>query len=88
MGEAEDVSLALSLPTDHLLGIRRGLKFDSSGMCGSLSSGRLPGSHEFIFLSCRTRRRDTKPMFPKSERAVFEVLGLEWIDPTLRNADL
>jgi DNA polymerase IV len=37
---------------------------------------------------CRTRRRDTKAFYPTSERAVFEVLGLEWIDPTLRNADL
>jgi len=35
-----------------------------------------------------TRRRDTKPFFPMSEHAVFEILGLEWIDPTLRNADV
>ncbi|KAJ7821144.1 hypothetical protein B0H14DRAFT_2832315 [Mycena olivaceomarginata] len=25
--------------------------------------------------------------FPRSEQEVFEILGLEWIDPTLRNAD-
>ncbi|KAF9464977.1 hypothetical protein BDZ94DRAFT_1215253 [Collybia nuda] len=35
-----------------------------------------------------TRRRDSKPFFPKSEREVFDILGLNWIDPTLRNADL
>lgn len=35
-----------------------------------------------------TRRRDSKLFFPMSEAAVFELLGLECIDPTLRNADL
>ncbi|KAJ7741502.1 hypothetical protein B0H14DRAFT_2989395 [Mycena olivaceomarginata] len=34
-----------------------------------------------------TRRRDSKRYFPRSEQEVFEILGLEWIDPTLRNAD-
>jgi len=33
-----------------------------------------------------TRRRDSKFFYPKSEREVFEILGLEWIDPRLRNA--
>ena len=36
---------------------------------------------------CRTRRRDSKRYYPKSEREVFDILGLEWIDPTLRNAN-
>ncbi|KIJ45736.1 hypothetical protein M422DRAFT_29810 [Sphaerobolus stellatus SS14] len=35
-----------------------------------------------------TRRRDTKQFFPRTEAAVFELLGLEYIDPTLRNADI
>ncbi|GJJ09578.1 hypothetical protein Clacol_003801 [Clathrus columnatus] len=35
-----------------------------------------------------TRRRDSKLFFPMTEAAVFELLGLEWIDPTLRNADV
>ncbi|KAJ3724399.1 hypothetical protein C8R42DRAFT_701765 [Lentinula raphanica] len=35
-----------------------------------------------------TRRHDSKLYFPKSEQEVFELLHLEWIDPTLRNADL
>ncbi|KAK7057567.1 DNA-directed DNA/RNA polymerase mu [Favolaschia claudopus] len=35
-----------------------------------------------------TRRRDSKQYFPRSEQEVFDVLGLQWIDPTLRNADL
>ncbi|KAJ7496908.1 DNA polymerase mu [Mycena latifolia] len=34
-----------------------------------------------------TRRRDSKQYFPRSEEEVFDILGLEWIDPTLRNAD-
>ncbi|KAJ7270017.1 hypothetical protein B0H12DRAFT_1229275 [Mycena haematopus] len=34
-----------------------------------------------------TRRRDSKQYFPRSEQEVFDILGLEWIDPTLRNAD-
>ncbi|KAJ6497660.1 hypothetical protein C8R45DRAFT_822634 [Mycena sanguinolenta] len=33
------------------------------------------------------RRRDSKQYFPRSEQEVFDILGLEWIDPTLRNAD-
>ncbi|KAF7362250.1 DNA-directed DNA/RNA polymerase mu [Mycena venus] len=35
-----------------------------------------------------TRRRDSKQYFPRSEQEVFDILGLEWIDPTMRNADL
>ncbi|KAJ6589871.1 hypothetical protein DFH09DRAFT_976338 [Mycena vulgaris] len=34
-----------------------------------------------------TRRRDSKQYFPRSEQEVFDILGLEWIDPTMRNAD-
>lgn len=35
-----------------------------------------------------TRRHDSKLYFPQSEKEVFELLGLEWIDPILRNADV
>ncbi|KAJ3877929.1 DNA polymerase mu [Lentinula edodes] len=35
-----------------------------------------------------SRRHDSKLYFPNSEQEVFELLGLEWIHPTLRNADL
>lgn len=35
-----------------------------------------------------TRRRDSKLFFPMTEAAVFELLGLEWIHPTYRNADV
>lgn len=35
-----------------------------------------------------TRRHDCKIFIPKSEQDVFDILGLEWIDPTLRNANL
>ncbi|CCM02941.1 uncharacterized protein FIBRA_05056 [Fibroporia radiculosa] len=34
-----------------------------------------------------TRRYDSKQFFPKTEKEAFNLLGLEWIDPTLRNAD-
>lgn len=34
-----------------------------------------------------TRLRDTKSIFAKNEQEVFDILGLEWIEPTLRNAD-
>ncbi|KIM40321.1 hypothetical protein M413DRAFT_446505 [Hebeloma cylindrosporum] len=34
-----------------------------------------------------TRRHDSKLLVPKSEEEVFEILGLDWIDPTMRNAN-
>ncbi|OBZ65065.1 DNA-directed DNA/RNA polymerase mu [Grifola frondosa] len=34
-----------------------------------------------------TRRYDSKVFFPKTEKEVFDLFELEWIDPTLRNAD-
>jgi len=34
-----------------------------------------------------TRRHDSKPFHPNSEREVFEFLGLAYVHPTLRNAD-
>ncbi|KAJ8076730.1 hypothetical protein PM082_001153 [Marasmius tenuissimus] len=34
-----------------------------------------------------TRRHDSKLYFPRSEQEVFKLLGLEWVDPTMRNAD-
>ncbi|KAI6009829.1 hypothetical protein EDC04DRAFT_2771985, partial [Pisolithus marmoratus] len=36
----------------------------------------------------KSRRRDSKLYFPKSEREVFEVLGLTYVHPSLRNADV
>ncbi|KAI6046446.1 hypothetical protein EDC04DRAFT_2631014 [Pisolithus marmoratus] len=35
-----------------------------------------------------SRRRDSKLYFPKSEREVFEMLGLTYVHPSLRNADM
>ncbi|TBU40726.1 Nucleotidyltransferase [Dichomitus squalens] len=35
-----------------------------------------------------TRRYDSKEFYPKTEKEVFELLGLQWVDPTWRNADL
>ncbi|KAL4079258.1 hypothetical protein J3A83DRAFT_4356177 [Scleroderma citrinum] len=35
-----------------------------------------------------SRRRDSRLYFPKSEREVFETLGLAYVHPTLRNADV
>ena len=34
------------------------------------------------------RRFDSKPFYPKSEKEVFNLFGLEWVDPTFRNADI
>ncbi|KAI0079811.1 Nucleotidyltransferase [Panus rudis PR-1116 ss-1] len=35
-----------------------------------------------------TRRYDSKPFFPKTEKEVFDLFGLEWVDPVWRNADV
>ncbi|KAF8911503.1 DNA polymerase mu [Gymnopilus junonius] len=35
-----------------------------------------------------TRRHDSKLLIPRSEEEVFDCLGLEWVDPTMRNADV
>ncbi|KAI0359237.1 Nucleotidyltransferase [Trametes cingulata] len=35
-----------------------------------------------------TRRYDSKEIYPKTEKEVFDLFGLEWVDPTWRNADL
>ncbi|KAH6913918.1 DNA polymerase mu [Coprinopsis sp. MPI-PUGE-AT-0042] len=34
-----------------------------------------------------TRRHDTRLFLPRSEKEVFDILGLDWVDPTMRNAD-
>ncbi|KAF9529665.1 DNA polymerase mu [Crepidotus variabilis] len=34
-----------------------------------------------------TRRHDSKLFLPRSEQEVFDILGLDWIDPTMRNAN-
>ncbi|XP_006461257.1 hypothetical protein AGABI2DRAFT_118163 [Agaricus bisporus var. bisporus H97] len=35
-----------------------------------------------------TRRHDSKLFVPENEEDVFKILGLEWVDPTLRNANV
>lgn len=35
-----------------------------------------------------TRRHDSRLFIPRSEEEVFDILGLDWIDPTMRNADV
>ncbi|KAK7691335.1 hypothetical protein QCA50_004729 [Cerrena zonata] len=35
-----------------------------------------------------TRRYDSKPFYPGTEKEVFDLLGLEWVDPTWRNTDV
>ncbi|KAH8103597.1 Nucleotidyltransferase [Cristinia sonorae] len=35
-----------------------------------------------------TRRYDSKPFYPKTEKEIFDLFGLEWVDPTMRNADV
>ncbi|KAI0050505.1 Nucleotidyltransferase [Auriscalpium vulgare] len=34
-----------------------------------------------------TRRHDSTLFYPRTEKEVFDMFGLPWIDPTLRNAD-
>ncbi|KAH9953842.1 hypothetical protein BC827DRAFT_1145318 [Russula dissimulans] len=34
-----------------------------------------------------TRRHDSKLIYPRSEKEVFDIIGLPWVDPTLRNTD-
>jgi DNA polymerase/3'-5' exonuclease PolX len=34
-----------------------------------------------------TRRRDSQLFHPQSEKEVFDIIGLPWVDPTLRNTD-
>ncbi|KAH9174946.1 Nucleotidyltransferase [Lactarius sanguifluus] len=34
-----------------------------------------------------TRRQDSKLFYPRSEKEVFDIIGLPWVDPTLRNTD-
>jgi len=35
-----------------------------------------------------TRRHDSKLFLPRSEEEVFEILGLDWIEPAMRNANV
>ena len=35
-----------------------------------------------------TRRRDSQLFYPQSEKEVFDIIGLPWVDPTLRNTDV
>jgi len=37
--------------------------------------------------SAITRRRDSQLIYPRSEKEVFDIIGLPWVDPTLRNTD-
>ncbi|KAI0251130.1 hypothetical protein BJV78DRAFT_489289 [Lactifluus subvellereus] len=37
--------------------------------------------------SAITRRRDSHLIYPRSEKEVFDIIGLPWVDPTLRNTD-
>lgn len=34
-----------------------------------------------------TRRRDSQLFYPQSEKEVFDIIGLPWVAPTLRNTD-
>jgi len=34
-----------------------------------------------------TRRRDSRLTFPRSEKEIFDIIGIPWVDPTLRNTD-
>lgn len=42
----------------------------------------------YLTMSCSTRRYDSGPFYPKTEKEVFDLFGLEWVDPIYRNADV
>jgi DNA polymerase/3'-5' exonuclease PolX len=60
-----------------------GLKFDSSAMYVQLSAS----SRDITNVVISTRRRDSHLVYPRSEKEVFDIIGLPWVDPTLRNTD-
>ena len=62
----------------------RGMNFHSAGM---YVVSLLFFCHFTQKARDRFRRRDSKAYYPKNEREVFEILGLEWVHPTMRNAD-
>lgn len=59
-------------------------KFDSSGMYAYFSLFAIAT----LLIAARTRLSDSSLIHARSEREVFELCGLEWVDPTLRNADV
>jgi DNA polymerase beta thumb len=61
-----------------------GLKFDSSAMYVQ-HSPHPQAILKFVIFS--TRRRDSHLIYPRSEKEVFDIIGLPWVDPTLRNTD-
>lgn len=65
-----------------------GMKFDSSGMCVPFSFVLRFYLWLTLLAPPRTRRYDSKEFYPRTEKEAFELLGLEWVDPVWRNADL
>lgn len=64
------------------------MKFDSSGMCvPSWATGSAVLTARSLFSLHSTRRYDSKMFFPRGEKEVFDLLGLEWVAPEWRNAD-
>jgi len=46
-----------------------------------------PKKHTEVVISS-TRRRDSQLIYPRSEKEVFDIIGLPWVHPTLRNTDV
>lgn len=72
-------------PQADLIALRSGLKFDSSGLYVQLHSvGEI---NILTSMISSTRRRDSRLTFPRSEKEIFDIIGIPWVKPTLRNTD-
>ena len=69
----------------NFLAFRSGLKFDSSGLYVRLHS--IGEKNILTIISPSTRRRDSRLTFPRSEKEIFDIIGIPWVKPTLRNTD-
>jgi hypothetical protein len=86
MSESEFVLCFLRLISIFFLG--SGLKFDSSGLYvpNPHSVTEKKNKYTDIHISSN-RRRDSQLIFPRSEKEIFDIIGIPWVDPTLRNTD-
>lgn len=88
---------SLSVPNHELSLLNSGIKFDSSGMYVLIIPAQFLAGilllliFIFVILIClhetRVTVNNSRPVYASSEKEVFDILDLPWIDPTMRNAD-
>lgn len=64
-----------------------GLKFDSSGLYVPNPRSVAKKKKDTDIYISSNRRRDSQLIFPRSEKEIFDIIGIPWVDPTLRNTD-